>query len=272
MSSGNPASEQTRAVALFARAGYAARGIVYLLVGGLAALAATDMGGQAEGSRGALKHLLTAPLGSVLLGAIAIGLVGYATWRTIQAVKDTDHHGLGVQGIVVRAALLFSALIHLLLANFVARLIFSLGGSSGDDNGGAESLASWLLQQPYGQWLVGAVGLVVMGVGIAHGVKGWRASFDRHFDMPVPLQRWTYPVCRFGLATRGIIFVIVGVFFIIAAYQVNPDQAGGMPEVFNALRRQSFGPWLLAFVATGLFAFGLYSLLEAFYRRVNPAS
>lgn len=272
MAKDTPATDQYDALSLFARAGYAARGIVYLLIGGLAALAAFGQGGQTEGSQGALERLLIAPGGTVLLGAMAFGLLGYATWRTIQAVKDTDHHGLGAKGIAIRTGLLVSAVTHVLLAVFAVNLIFHFAASSGSSGGGSQGMATWLMKLPYGPWIVGAVGLTFIGAGIAHAVKGWKSQFDRHFNMPTKTQQWAYPICRFGLATRGLVFVLVGSFFIIAAYQFNPDEAGGLAEVFSTLRSQMFGKWLLAFVATGLFAFGLYSLLEALYRRVNPAS
>lgn len=127
------------------------------------------------------------------------------------------------------------------------------------------------MQQPFGRWLLAAVGIALIGAGIAHAIKGWKAKFDRHFSMPAHVQRWAYPVCRFGLAVRGLVFVIVGSLFIIAAYQYNPSQAGGTAEALNTLRHQAFGQWLLAFVAIGLFAFGVYSLLTAIYRRINPS-
>lgn len=257
------------AITLFARMGYASRGIVYVLVGGLAALAAFGQGGQTEGSRGALERILTAPFGKVLLAIMAVGLVGYAMWRTIQAVKDVDHHGNGGKGLAIRAGLLASAITHILLAFFAATLIFQFTGSSGGSGGGSQGMAGWLMQLPFGRWLVGGVGLVMMGVGIAHALKGYQAKFEKHFEMPVQTQQWAYPICRFGLVIRGLVFVIVGSFFIIAAYQFNPNQAGGIDEVFSTLRSQPFGQWLLAFVALGLFAFGLYSLLAAVYRRIN---
>lgn len=260
------------AISAFARMGYAARGIVYVLVGGLAALAAFGQGGQTQGSRGALERVLTAPFGKVLLGIIAVGLIGYAMWRTIQAVKDADHHGIGAKGLAIRAGLMVSAVTHLMLAFFATSLIFQFGGSSGDSGGGSQGMAVWLMQQPFGRWLVGAVGLVIIGAGIAHAIKGYKAKFHKHFAMPKRTQQWAYPVCRFGLVIRGIVFVIVGSFFIIAAYQFNPDQAGGTAQVFSMLRSQAYGQWLLAIVAVGLFAFGLYSLLAAIYRRINPAS
>ncbi|WP_447045576.1 DUF1206 domain-containing protein [Vreelandella sp. H-I2] len=259
------------AIKLFARLGYASRGIVYLLVGGLAALAAFGQGGQTEGSRGALERVLAAPFGKILLGLIALGLVGYALWRSIQAIKDADHHGIDAKGIAIRTGLMVSAVTHILLAFFAATLIFQFGGSSGGSGGGSQGMASWLMQQPFGRWLVGAVGVIMIGAGIAHAFKGYKAKFHKHFDMPTQTQQWAYPICRFGLVTRGIVFVIVGSFFIIAAYQFNPNEAGGTAEVFTTLRSQVYGQWLLAIVAIGLFAFGLYSLLAAVYRRINAS-
>lgn len=258
------------AITLFARMGYAARGVVYLLVGGLAALAVFGEGGQTEGSRGALESVLTAPFGKILLAIMTLGLIGYAMWRTIQAVKDADHHGTNAKGLAIRAGLMLSAVTHILLAFYAASLIFRLGTSSGD-SGGSAGLVSWLLQQPLGRWLVGAVGLTIIGVGIAHGLKGLKAKFDKNFAMPSQTQRWAYPVCRFGLTVRGLVFILVGSFFLIAAYHVNPGEVGGTAEVFSTLRSQVFGQWLLAFVAVGLCAFGAYSVLAAMYRRINPA-
>lgn len=256
------------AIVFLARAGYASRGIVYLIVGGLAALAVSGQGGKTTGSRGALESLLAAPMGDVLLGIIAVGLVGYALWRSIQAIKDTDHHGTGAKGMAIRGGLFVSAISHILLAVFAASLIFTFG-SSGGSGSGSQGMAGWLMSQPYGRWLVGAVGLAIIGAGIAHELKAWHVKFDKHFMMPAHTKHWAYPICRFGLAIRGVLFAVVGGLFLLAAYQVNPEQAGGIDQAFSYLRSQSYGTLLLAVVAIGLFAFGIYSLLEAVYRRIN---
>lgn len=258
------------AVAIMARMGYAARGIVYLLVGGLAAVAAAGQGGQTTGSRGALERLLAAPMGQALLVALALGLIGYALWRCFQAIKDTDHHGHGLKGLTIRSSLLVSSVTHTLLALFAISLTISLGDNSSD--GSSQSLANWLMQQPFGRWLVGAVGAIMLGAGFGHAKKGVTAQFHQHFDMPRLVQRWAYPICRFGLAVRGLVFLITGTFFVIAAYQHEPNEAGGMAEMFDALRSSPFGTWLIGFVAVGLLAFGTYSLLEAVYRKVEPDS
>lgn len=260
----------TTGITLFARVGYAARGVVYLLVGGLAALPVTGQGGKTTGSKGALAELLSAPLGKLLLGILAFGLVCYALWRCIQSFTDTDHHGVELKGLIVRSGLAISAVTHLTLAIFAANMIFTLGGNS-SQSGGSQSTAGWLMQQPFGRWLVAAVGLAIIGVGVAHCLKGAKTKFDDHFDMPLRIKRWVYPVCQFGLMVRGLVFMVVGGFFIIAAYQINPQEAGGIAEVFDTFQKQPFGTPLMVFIAVGLFAFGTYSTLEAFYRRVDPS-
>lgn len=267
-SSSNP--DHRDAIIVLARAGYGARGIVYLLVGGLAALAAFGQGGQTTGSRGALERLMLAPWGDVLLGIMVVGLLGFGLWRGIQAVKDADHHGTDAKGILIRAGLFVSAISHTMLAVFTASLLLTLGDSSGGSGSGSKDAATWLMSQSFGRWLVGGVGVALVGVGVAHGVKAVKTKFDRHFNMPIDIKYWAYPVCRFGLIIRGVVFVIVGSFFIIAAYQVDPDEAGGIAEVFSTVRSQTFGQSLLVLVAFGLFAFGIYSMLEAVYRRIDP--
>ena len=253
---------------LYARFGYASRGIVYLMVGGLATLAAFNQGGETTGSRGALERLLSAPAGDILLVIVAVGLFGHTLWRFMQCAFDADAHGRSVRGVVIRSGLLVSAITHGLLAIFALSQVFTLGQSGGQSGG--SSTAGWLIQQPFGRWMVALVGGFLIGAGVAHLVKAYKKGFDRHFSMPTATQRWAYPICRFGLATRGVVFIIAGVLFVIAAWQGAPGQAGGTPEVFTLLRRQAFGQWLLGVVAVGLFAFGLYSLLLSAYRRIDP--
>lgn len=259
-------------IVCLARTGYAARGIVYLLVGGLAILAAFGRGGETTGSPGALKSVLTAPLGTWLLLILGLGLVCYSLWRGIQAIMDPDRYGTSPKGLAIRAGFLGSALSHLVLAGFSVMMIFAIGDSSGGSEGSTQNTVDWLMSQPYGRWLVGSLGLAIGGIGLVYHLKAWRTDFDDCFDMPTRSRYWAFPVFRFGLTVRGIVFMIVGALFVIAAYQFNPEKAGGTAEVMSTLREQPFGKWLLATVAIGLFAFGVYSFLEAVFGRVKPSS
>src|SRR4028118_1471446 len=75
------------------RFGYAAKGVVYALIGVLAAQAALGRGGETTDSQGALQRIVQAPFGKLLLGIVTVGLVGYAIWRLVQAFEDTENKG-----------------------------------------------------------------------------------------------------------------------------------------------------------------------------------
>lgn len=257
---------------LIARAGYASRGIIYVIVGALAALAALGQGGGTTDSRGALSTLMNAPFGKFLLAAIALGLLGYSAWRAVQALFDVDDHGASLKGLTIRAGLAVSAVTHVGLAFFAASIAlgWATGGQSdGGDGSSSQEWTAWLLSQPLGPWLVGAAGLAVAAVGVAHMVKGWRADFLRRFDMTPHERDFIAPVSRFGLIARGVAFVLIGAFLVSAAVQHDPSEARGLSGALEALQQQPSGWVLLAILAAGLVAFGAYSLIESVYRRVN---
>ena len=265
-------SPSKRDFSLAARAGYAARGVIYLLVGSMAALAAFGRGGDTTDSRGALSTLLDEPFGEVLLVAIAVGLVCYAAWRAIQALLDADGHGTDAKALLIRAGLAVSAVIHIGLAFFALSLVFGFGsGQSGGQGSGGSSQewTAWLLSQPYGQWLVGLVGAAIVGAGIAHFIKAWTAKFERRFEMNAREREFILPVSRFGLFARGVAFLLIGGFFIVAAWQQDPGEARGLSGALQALQQQPYGWVLLGLLAIGLVAFGLYSVIESVYRRVT---
>jgi hypothetical protein len=248
-----------------ARAGYAARGVVYVLVGVLAFMAA--FGSQrAEGTRGALAWVMDEPWGPWLIGFVGVGLIGYSLWRFFQSAMDADNHGTDAKGLAIRTGLFVSAVTHILLAIFCFSLVFGNGG------GGEENTQGWtaeLMSQPFGRWLVAIVGLCVIGAGIAQFVKGATKGFDKYLSIPADHRNWAVPTSQAGLIARGIVFLMIGGFFLIAAYQADPSEAKGLEESLATLQQQPFGPWLLAAMGIGLIAFAIYSFLQALYRRIN---
>jgi hypothetical protein len=261
---------KNRMLKLLARSGYAARGIVYFIVGVLAVLAALGQGGQATDTRGALLTLLGQPFGQILLAVVTVGLIGYSLWRGAQALADVDHHGTDGKGLAIRGGLLVSAVTHILLAFFALSLIFGWGSSvGGAGDSGAQNWTAWLLQQPFGQWLVSLIGLAVVGAGLAHMIKGFQAKFEKYLQMEATTLKKVSPVCRFGLVARGVVFVIIGGFLIVAAAEFNSAEARGLQGALQALQQQPYGWILLGIVALGLVAFGVYSFIEARYRRID---
>lgn len=249
-----------------ARVGYATRAVMYVLVGLLALLMAP------EGTRGALGELMKHPGGATLLVVILLGLLCYSMWRFAEAVFDTDEHGRSIKGLVVRAGLMVSCLVHLLLAVVMFGVVFNLNILFGDSSGGngSQSWVGWLMSQPAGRWAVAGVGVLVIGAGVAHLVKAYKKQYDRFLQIPPDKKAWTDPVCRTGLYARGIAFLIIGYLLILAGWNVNPEETQGLEGALDWLREHSHGKFLLGAMGLGLLAFAGYSALQAGFRSIHP--
>ncbi|MFW5653025.1 MAG: DUF1206 domain-containing protein, partial [Planctomycetota bacterium] len=291
-------STTAKTLMMLARIGYASRGAVYLLVGGLALAAALPLwnagtGNQAQGSRGAIASLTDEPWGQTMIVIIGIGLFGYALWRFLQGVMDTDAHGTDGKGLAVRAGLIVSAVSHTLLGIYALSLVFGwtfgLGnggggggagtgtgtgagtGSAGAANGGgggSTSLTAEIMAMPFGRWLVGLIGVAIIAAGIAQLVKAYKGGFRKWLDLSADKMRKVSPICRFGLAAKGFSFGLIGFFLIVAAWNANPSQSRGLGGALQSLRDQPYGVWLLGITALGLLAFAVYSFIEAWARRI----
>lgn len=255
----------------FARIGYAARGVVYVVVGALALTAAFGSGGRTTDTKGAVESLLGQPFGYALVALIALGLVAFSLWRATQAIRDVDGHGSGAKGLTIRGGLAVSAVTHLLLAIFAASLVLGGGGGSSGGEGSTQGMTAWLMAKPYGRWLVALVGAAVIGAGVAQIIKGWKAKFKKRLDMSASQLSWASPISRFGLIARGFVFLIIGGFLAIAAYQYDPQEARGLAGALETLQGQAYGQVLLGVVALGLVAFGIYCFIEAGWRKLGPA-
>jgi hypothetical protein len=257
-------------ITLLARFGYAAKGVVYITIGILAAYAAFTSGGRTTDTRGALEEILSKPFGKYLLGAIAIGLAGYALWRFVQAVKDTENKGSGAKGIAVRIGYAVIGVIYAGLAFSALQLVLGSGGESKGDSTSKEWTAT-LLSQPYGQWLVGAIGLGFVAAAVSHFYKAYTAKFREKLmtsQMSEKAQSFALRSGQFGLAARGVVFGLIGAFLIQAALHSNAGEARGLGGALTALGQQTYGQLLLGVVALGLVAYGFYMLVLARYRRI----
>lgn len=246
-----------------ARLGLVSKGIVYSIVGILAAQAAFGAGGRTTDTAGALETIVTQPFGKFLLALVAVGLLGYMLWRFIQAFLDPEN-----KGIFGRLGSFIAGVIYAGLALTAARLIT---GSGGGNSNSTEDWTARLMSQPFGQWLVGTVGAFIIGFGFYEFYKGFTAKFREDLkwqQMDHHERKFATNLGRFGYFARGVVFVVIGFFLIQAARFSNPNQARGFGGALAALAGQPYGPWVLGLVAIGLLAYGIYTMVEAKYRRI----
>jgi len=137
---------------------------------------------------------------------------------------------------------------------------FASGSGSSSKNQTTDFTAS-LMKQPAGQWLVALLGLAVIGVGVYHVVKGWKKKFLR--DLETHPGEWIVKAGRIGYIAKGIALAIVGGLFVLAAVRHEPNEARGLDGALRNLLGAPGGPVLLALVALGLIAFGVYSFGRA---------
>ena len=253
-----------------ARLGYASKGILYAVVGWLVAKAAIGSSSRTTSTIGALKAIVSQPFGKVLLGSMTIGLVGYVLWRAIQAIFDPEATQRSKKAIriALRIGYALSGLSYAGLAMTAVELITE---TDIDTDYSDQDWTTVLLVQPVGQWLVGLAGLWVIGVGVSYLYYAYKGRFYRNFKLHKmsSLERTLAKgLGRFGIAARGVVFGIVGGFLVQTAVRSGAREMKGLSDAMFRLEQQPFGRWILSIVAVGLFAYGLYALIEARYRQI----
>jgi uncharacterized membrane protein YidH (DUF202 family) len=252
-----------------ARAGLSARGVIYLLVGALAAqIAFGDTGKQADRG-GALAELSQKPFGAVLLWALGIGLVGMALWRLSEVLFGS----VGKDGGSPRKRLL--AAVRLGFYSFVAYSVLSFAAtrhqSGGSSDQQSRDATAKVMELPGGQWLVGAAGIAVIAAGGWIGVRAAMRKYHDKMRMGQMSRRTRQLVDVTGVAggvARGLVFAAAGLFAVRAAVDYEPDKAKGLDDTLRTFAGTPLGPWLLVIVAVGLVLFGVFSFAMARWRRV----
>lgn len=245
-----------------ARLGYAAKGVVYGLVGWIAiraAMASGDPGGATE----ALASLADERAGRLMLLLIALGLLGHVVWRVVQALLDPEHGRTDGKRIGARLFHALSAAIYASLALTAWQL--SRGNRSGADNGQQVWVAR-LLEQPFGQWLVMLAGVGVIAYGLHQLVKAAQGDVNRRMGAGRLVDpHWLTLIGRIGVAARGLVMLPIGWFVFVAGREFRAEAAADIEAVLEMLGHG----WLLVAVGVGLVAYGLHQIAKAFYRRIE---
>jgi hypothetical protein len=258
----------SRYVDWLARAGFAARGVMYVLIGILAIELAFGSAGHQADQSGAVRLVGQTPFGGVLLWLLVVGFAGMALWRLSEAL----YGGPGADGRKAGARVLagFKALLYGFIAYGITKYALGLGAPK-SSNKQSVDLTATAMRHPGGRILVGIVGLVLIGAG---AWLAWQA-YERKFladlrtgEMSLQTRKVVTFLGRFGGIARGIVFGAAGLFLLIAAVSANAHKAKGIDATLREFTKTPAGPWLLVLVAIGLVLFGCYSWAESRWRRV----
>lgn len=260
-----------------ARLGYAAKGIVYITVGILATLAAFNQGGETTSSNGALYAIAAQPFGQILLAIVAVGLSGYVLWRFIQTIQDPEHQNrTKAKDLFRRLGYAINGLVYGSIAFTAIQILAKAEQSQQANNDNSTQLwTARIMAQPFGQWLVGAAGAVMIGVACYYFYQAWTTQFRKCLNLQAMSQRertWAIRLGQLGIAARAVVFLIIGGFLIQAAHKADPSAVRSSEGALQTLQHDApFGSVWLGVVALGLVAYGIHLGIQARYRRIDPA-
>lgn len=252
---------------MLARGGFIAYGVIHLLFAWLALQVAFGNSSGETDQSGALQTIARGPAGTFLLVLIIIGMAAMAIWQAFEAA-------VGESGPQDRSAMVerfFSGCRAILYGYFAVLAYQVVSGAQASQSQSQQSSASTLMDSGPGRFLVGLIGLVVVGIGVGLAVYGLTKKFEKHLNTGQMNPRVHRTVRRLGMAgytSKGIAYAVAGVLFTAAAVTYDAEKAGGLDSALRTLAERSWGPWLLGLIALGIACFGVYCFFQAKYRKV----
>jgi len=252
-----------------ARWGLISKGVMYALVGAIAVHVAVGGGERLQDRSGALSTVADNWLGRGLILAVALGLAGYTAWRLAEAFLGTTLEGDEDKGALKRASYVARAFWYAGLAAVAFGVLF--GANEGGGSRSEDRATAWVLELPFGRFLVAAVGAGLLAAGAFNVWRGAGMRFREELKlrkMGQTEERVFTAIGVVGHLARGFVFGLIGFFLVRAAWQYDPKEAVGLDGALAEVLRADYGDTLLGLVATGLLAYGLYCFVEARYREV----
>jgi hypothetical protein len=248
------------------RGGFVVYGVIHLVVAWLALQVAFGHQGKKASSTGAIQTLEKQPFGEFLVWVVAIGMFVLALWRLMEAWVGHEYEEGGKKWRK-KAASLLKAVIYGSIG--YSALTVALGTGSSGKKGGKSGTDKWtakLLDLPFGQFLVGAVGLAIIGYGLYLAYRGWSEKFLEHLDAEgksgdaSTAYRW---VGKIGHIAKGAALAAVGGLFIYAAVSHDAQKSGGLDQALQKLAAQPYGQIILTVIAAGIACYGLFCFARA---------
>jgi hypothetical protein len=253
-----------------ARAGFYAKSLVYLVIGLLALGLALGAGGELVDSRGAITAISQAPLGALAMLVLGVALSGLGLWFVVDGLTDPDHLRTGRFAWILRLGQGIGGLGYLLLAVWAFAIFFGEARTGPTTDELTKSWTGHVLGLPGGTVLVFLVGAIVAVVG----ARQVRVGVEREFLKPLDLRHASAAVRRLvkltgrvGFVAQGLVFALVGLFFMQAAVEQEAYEATGFDGALGVLARQPHGAVILGVIAVGLLAYAAFAAFEGHFRR-----
>ena len=249
------------------RAGLVAKGVLYAVIGVLAIKVAAGGREESPDRSGALRAIADQQFGKGLLILLALGLAGYALWRLAQAILDRDAEGEGPKGLAKRAGNLAKAGWYGVLCGLTISTLVGNGSGGGNE----QQTTAGVFERPLGRYVVYAVGLAFLGAAVFNGYRAITCKFNKSLktgEMDDAEEKAATGVGILGHLARFVVFALIGLFLVQAAWEFDPKEARGLDGALLELSQRPYGGWLLGAVAVGLIAYALYCLVQARYRRI----
>jgi hypothetical protein len=256
-------AESSTPLRALARAGFAANGIVHVIIGVIVLAAAFGAEGESD-QAGAFTAIAEAPLGFAALWLLAVALWALAVWHVIEGVLAA--RGDTAEKWRLRVSEWGQSVVFLALGVLAASVAL---GARPDADETAQDVSRGVLVVPGGAFVLGAVGLGIAVAGIAFVVMGVRRSFEQKMAIPdTPAGTGIKTLGIVGFIAKGVALLILGVLLLVAAVRVDPEAAGGLDAAVDALLGLPYGPWLAGAIGGGLVVYGAFCILRARYARL----
>jgi hypothetical protein len=249
------------------RGGFVCYGVIHLLFAWVTLQLAFGNSSQESDQSGAFRSLASQPFGKTLVIIVVVGMVALALWQAFAAILGES----GQEGKQAVAERVISGIRTIVYLSFAWAGVRVVTGASSSQSSSQKSGASMMMDHTGGRWLVGLVGLVVIGVGVGLAIYGLKKSFQKHLNtrqMSRSVRKTTRRLGMAGYTAKGLAYAIAGVLVVVAAVTYDPDKARGLDVALKTLAGQSYGPWLLGLIAVGIAAFGVFCFSQAKYRKV----
>lgn len=253
-----------------ARGGYFSKCVVYGVLGIMILYAAMSAGNAEQISQQQIyQKIFQSPFGVVTLTAVIASLVCYVLWRLLQCILNTSELDMTKPKEVIERVFYFISAMMYVFATYGAIKVLTHSSNS-ESESNSQNISAKLMNEPYGVWVVAAIGMVIIifaGIQFKHVIKRDFMSKFRRDIMTDAEASLAAKVGRIGFCARGVVYLLVGSFFMHAAISYDADKAGGLGKALITLMQQQYGLWLLVLMGCGMLAFSAFCGFEARYRQ-----